>query len=307
MLARKRTPIFPLDLNFRQFKSAIASYLLRHRDGAVLIESGPGSTIESLKAGLAAHGLTPQDVTHVFLTHIHLDHAGAAGWLAQQGVQVCVHPVGAPHIREPEKLLASALRLYGDEMDVLWGQFLPVPADKIVEVQDGQEITIGNLRFTAIHTTGHARHHAVYLFEDICFTGDIGGARLPGAPYVRLPLVPPELNLEDWRTSLMKLKEINFRRVAPTHFGIYNDASQHLSLAYRALDETERWLEQEMHADPPIGTLRVRYSAWQKEQALAAGLSEGDIVLHEIGNPTWMGADGLQRYWKKVRMISLRT
>ena len=299
-----QTPIHPLDLNFLNRKEAIAAYLIRHSGGAVMVESGPGSTIEALKADLAALGLIPRDVTHVLLTHIHLDHAGAAGWLAQQGAQVCVHPVGAPHMLDPQKLLTSALRLYGDKMDSLWGQFLPVPPDKLTEVQDGQEIAIGGLRFTGIHTPGHARHHVAYLFEDVCFTGDIGGVRIPGSPYLRLPLVPPETHIEDWRASLLRLRQIGFRRVAPTHFGIYDDAATHLTLGLRTLDETERWLEREMPADPPIETLREHFVLWLQEQGLAAGITGKNLKLYEIANPTLMGADGLLRYWRKFRVAS---
>ena len=269
-----------------------------------MVESGPGSTIEALKADLAALGLTPRDVTHVLLTHIHLDHAGAAGWLSQQGAQVYVHPVGAPHMLDPQKLLASALRLYGDKMDSLWGQFLPVPPEKLTEVQDGQEIAIGSLRFTGIHTPGHARHHVTYLFEDVCFTGDIGGVRIPGPSYLRLPMVPPETHIKDWRASLLRLRQIGFRRVAPTHFGIYDDAAAHLTLGLRTLDESERWLEREMPADPPIETLREHFVAWLQAQGRAAGVSEDNLALYEIANPTWMGADGLQRYWRKFRAAS---
>jgi glyoxylase-like metal-dependent hydrolase (beta-lactamase superfamily II) len=304
MTAMTQTPIHALDLNFRNRQGASAAYLIRHSGGAVMVESGPGSTIEALKADLAAIGLTPRDVTHVLLTHIHLDHAGAAGWLSRQGAQVCVHPVGAPHMLDPQKLLASALRLYGDKMDSLWGQFLPVPPDKLNEVQDGQEIAIGSLRFTGIYTPGHARHHVAYQFEDVCFTGDIGGVRIPGPLYLRLPLVPPETHIEDWRASLLRLRQIDFRRVAPTHFGIYDAAAAHLTLGLRALDEAERWLEREMPADPPIETLREHFVEWLQAQGRAAGISEDNLALYEIANPTWMGADGLQRYWHKFRAAS---
>jgi glyoxylase-like metal-dependent hydrolase (beta-lactamase superfamily II) len=297
-----QTPIHPLDLNFRNRQGAIAAYLIRHSGGAVMVESGPGSTIEALKADLAALGLTPRDVTHVLLTHIHLDHAGAAGWLSQQGAQVYVHPVGAPHMLDPQKLLASALRLYGDKMDFLWGQFLPVPPKKLTEVQDGQEIAIGSLRFTGIHTPGHARHHVAYLFEDTCFTGDIGGVRIPGPSYLRLPMVPPETHIEDWRASLLRLRQIGFRHVAPTHFGIYDDAAAHLTLGLRTIDEAERWLEREMPADPPIETLREHFVEWLQAQGRVAGISEDNLAMYEIANPTWMGADGLQRYWRKFRL-----
>src|SRR5512138_3911278 len=131
-----KTGVLTLDLNFQGRPYAIASYLIRTGDAVVLIESGPGSTLAGLEAGLAAEGLSPRDVTHVLLTHIHLDHAGAAGWLARQGAQIYVHPVGAPHMLHPEKLLASATRIYGDRMDSLWGEFLPVPEEKLVILQD---------------------------------------------------------------------------------------------------------------------------------------------------------------------------
>ena len=114
-----KTSVIALDLNFQGKPQAIASYLIRHSGGAVLIESGPGSTLVSLQAGLKANNLSVSDVTHVLLTHIHLDHAGAAGWLAKQGAQIYVHPVGAPHLLNPEKLLASAARIYGDQMQTL--------------------------------------------------------------------------------------------------------------------------------------------------------------------------------------------
>src|SRR6185503_6218070 len=127
-----QTRVITLDLNFKGRPHAIASYLIRHNDGAVLIESGPGSTLPALEEGLAKEGLSPRNVTHVLLTHIHLDHAGAAGWLARQGAMIYVHRVGAPHMLYPEKLIASATRIYGDRMESLWGEFLPVPQDQLI-------------------------------------------------------------------------------------------------------------------------------------------------------------------------------
>src|SRR5215210_3184438 len=142
-----QTRIVTLDLNFQGRPQAIASYLIRNGDALVLVESGPGSTRAGLEAGLGREGLSPRDVTHLLLTHIHLDHAGAAGWLARQGADVYVHPVGAPHMLNPEKLLASATRIYGDRMDTLWGEFLPVPQEKLRVIGDGQEIVLGALEF----------------------------------------------------------------------------------------------------------------------------------------------------------------
>src|SRR5512145_936126 len=151
-----QTRIVTLDLNFQGRPHAIASYLIRDGDAVVLIESGPGSTLAGLEAGLAKEGLTPRDVTHLLLTHIHLDHAGAAGWLARQGAEVYLHRVGAPHMLNPEKLIASATRIYGDRMDFLWGEFLPVPQENLIIPQDGAVLEIGGLRVEVVFAPGHA-------------------------------------------------------------------------------------------------------------------------------------------------------
>ncbi|MDQ2690623.1 MAG: MBL fold metallo-hydrolase, partial [Chloroflexota bacterium] len=193
-----QTRVVTLDLNFQGRSEAIAAYLVRSGDAVILVECGPGSTRAGLESGLAQEGLSPGDVTHLLLTHIHLDHAGAAGWLARHGADVYVHPVGAPHLLDPEKLIASATRIYRDRMDALWGEVLPVPKENLHVVQDNQSILAGNLSFLAIDTPGHAEHHYAYLFEDICFTGDVGGVRIPGFQYLRCPMVPPELHLERW-------------------------------------------------------------------------------------------------------------
>jgi len=297
-----KTRVITLDLNFQGRKQAIASYLIPHTSGIVLVESGPGSTLPGLQAALVEEGYTTADITHVLLTHIHLDHAGGAGWLARQGAEVYVHPVGAPHMLSPEKLLASATRIYGDRMDALWGEFLSVPENRLNVAVDAQEIVIGNLRFLPIDTPGHAYHHYAYLFEDICFTGDIGGVRIPGYPYMRVPMPPPELHLEKWRQSVKRLKGEKFNYIAPTHFGIYDDPEWQLNELEKDLDVVSRWLDEVMPADPSIDELRGRFTSWMEEQAASSGLSEQVVKVYEVANPVGMSADGLQRYWKKYRM-----
>jgi glyoxylase-like metal-dependent hydrolase (beta-lactamase superfamily II) len=296
--------IVTLDLNFQGRAHAIASYLIRHPDGAILIESGPGSTLTGLQAGLAAEGLSPRDVTHVLLTHIHLDHAGAAGWLACQGAQIYVHSVGAPHMLHPEKLLASATRIYGDRMDSLWGEFLPVPEEKLVVPQDEETIEIGNLRFTPINTPGHAEHHYAYLFEDTCFSGDVGGVRIPGYPYLRVPMPPPELHLERWHASIARLRSLKFNTIAPTHFGMFDDVAWHLAEVEKGLGSASRWLEEVMPSDPSIEQMRQKYTDWIEDEGKAMGLDENVVRAYELANPLGMSADGLLRYWKKVRMAT---
>ncbi|MCL4528449.1 MAG: MBL fold metallo-hydrolase [Chloroflexi bacterium] len=299
-----KTNVITLDLNFQGKTQAIASYLIRHSSGAVLIESGPGSTLAGLQAGLAANGLRVSDVTHVLLTHIHLDHAGAAGWLAQQGAQIYVHPVGAPHMLNPEKLLASAARIYGDKMDSLWGEFLPVPENQLHVANDAEEIVIGNLRFLPINTPGHAEHHYAYLFEDICFSGDVGGVRIPGYPYLRVPMPPPELHFGKWRESIARLRKEQFAHIAPTHFGMFDDPKWHLNEVQKELDSAEHWLEAAMAKEPPVEELRQMFTDWANEEGQKQNLSADVVKAYELANPLGMSADGMYRYWKKVRMAA---
>lgn len=297
--------IYTLDLDFRGIPCTIASYLIPHSKGVLLIECGPGSTLEALESGLKRYSYSTADVTDVFVTHIHLDHAGAAGWLAQQGATIHVHPVGAPHLLDPEKLLSSAKRIYGDLMDELWGEFLPVPSDRLSILEDEQTITIGGVQVTPLDTPGHARHHFVYFCEGICFSGDIGAVRLSNAPHLRLPMPPPEFHLEDWRASLIRLQRAYeqglFTRIAPTHFGIYGDADLHLRALEQALDDVAEFIESVMPTNPTIEELNARFLEWTAGQSRKYGINEAEIQAIETANPSWMSPYGIQRYWRKFR------
>jgi glyoxylase-like metal-dependent hydrolase (beta-lactamase superfamily II) len=297
-------PIHTLDLHFQGHPRVIAIYMLLHSTGALLIESGPATALAALEQALAGHGLVLSDVTHVLLTHIHLDHAGAAGWLARKGALIHVHPVGAPHLVNPEKLLASASRIYGDQMEQLWGEVVPVPQEKLVILNDGDTLEIGSLSLTAIDTPGHAEHHHAYLLEDLCFSGDVGGVRIGRQRYLRAPMPPPELNLEKWHASIRRLRELNLNRIAPTHFGIFDDPSWQLTALEQALDEAEKWMWDIFASDPSVDDLRSRFAAWMESGAGAAGLGGDEAIAYALANPLGMSADGLQRYWKKHRNVS---
>lgn len=298
-----KTSVITLDLNFQGKTQAIASYLIKYSTGAILIESGPGSTLSALKAALAVNGFALADVTHVLLTHIHLDHAGAAGRIAQEsGAEVYVHPIGAPHMLNPEKLIASATRIYGDKMDTLWGEFLPVPQNQLKVPNDAEPIKIGNAEFIPLNTPGHAEHHYVYMFEDICFSGDVGGVRIPGYPYLRVPMPPPELHFGKWRESVARLRGQKFAHIAPTHFGIFDDPEWHLNEVEKSLDAAEGWLEKVMPSAPQVDEMKQMFGEWMAEQSRQEGLSDEAIKAYDLANPLGMSVDGLLRYWKKVRM-----
>jgi glyoxylase-like metal-dependent hydrolase (beta-lactamase superfamily II) len=299
-----KTTIYPVDLQFQGFRHAIASYLIEHKDGVILVESGPGSTLNALDKALGERGYTLKNVTHVLLTHIHLDHAGAAGKLAQLGATVVVHPAGAPHLVNPEKLIASATRIYGEKMDSLWGEFLPVPEDKIRQIGHEEWFEINGLRFVALHTPGHAEHHVCYLFEDNCFSGDVGGVRIPGYPYLQVPMPPPELNFEKWYETLDLLRKTKMKFIIPTHFGVFNDPDWHLDQVVRSLKSAEAWLETVMPDDPPIEVLREKFLKWNQANQVNLNMDEKAKTDYDLANPLGMSADGLLRYWRKYRQKS---
>jgi glyoxylase-like metal-dependent hydrolase (beta-lactamase superfamily II) len=296
-------PIHTLDLDFQGIPKTIASYVIPHTNGVVLIDPGPGSTLANLDAGLQQLGMGIEAVTDVLLTHIHLDHAGASGALAVRGACIHCHANGATHLINPEKLLNSARRIYADKMDLLWGQFLPVPEDRLSVLQDREVLTVGGQRFTVLDTPGHADHHLAYLFEDICFSGDVGGVRLPGFSHLRVPMPPPEFHIEKWRQSLAKLQAEDFARIAPTHFGIFDDANAHLSQLSRELDSVEEFLHQVMPGNPQVEEINRRFLDWTQKRAESDGLDANDILAYETANPSWMSAAGMERYWRKHRQV----
>lgn len=295
------TEVKLLDLEFQGKSGAIASYLIPHSSGVLLVESGPGSTLPALIAGLAKFGYRSSDVTHVLLTHIHLDHAGAAGWLSQQGAEIWMHPLGAPHMADPGKLIASASRIYGDRMGELWGEFLPVGKDQLHSPGDGEELSIGALRIGAHYTPGHAEHHLVYTLEGTCFTGDVGGVRAQRYEYLQIPMPPPELHFGKWQESIRRLRGLGLRRLAPTHFGFYADADWHLDQVELAIVRTSKWLEEQMLSGMREEALRPRFLSWVEGEMTGAGLDREALREFDLANPLGMSADGMLRYWRKFR------
>jgi len=291
-----------LDLHFQDCPNIIAAYLLSHADGVALIEAGPASTFPALQAQLATRGLTPADLTEVFLTHIHLDHAGAAGHLARHGATVYAHRVGVPHLSAPDRLLASAERIYGDDMDRLWGEMHPVPEDQLVALSDGDAVALGDQTLRALDTPGHASHHMSYVVGDTCFTGDVGGVRIPGEAYVELPLAPPEIDLAAWRESLTRLRaagaQHDLTHLAPTHFGRFDDPTAHLDRLESALDAAEHWAATTLPDwEGSDDDLREAATEWMRERAVGQGVDPETWEHYELANPSWMAALGLKRYW----------
>jgi glyoxylase-like metal-dependent hydrolase (beta-lactamase superfamily II) len=198
----------------------------------VLIDPGPGSTIEQLLEGLG--GRVPRAL---LLTHIHLDHAGASGALVERWpeLEVYVHERGAPHVIDPSKLLESARRLYGEKMERWWGETAPVPERNIRVLSGGERVIDG--AFEVAYTPGHASHHVSYLHRGTAFVGDVGGVRITDASLTIPPTPPPDIDVEAWHESIERVRAWRPDRLAITHFGAYDDVERQLDGLSRRLDE----------------------------------------------------------------------
>jgi glyoxylase-like metal-dependent hydrolase (beta-lactamase superfamily II) len=272
----------PLDLRHLGHDRVIGCYLLETDDGPALQDCGPASCIPELKARLGERGLELQDVRHLLLSHIHLDHAGAAGALVREhpGLQVHVSEVGAPHLIDPERLERSARRLYGDDFDRLWGELVPVPEANVHEVSERV------LGLDCLPSPGHASHHVCYLAADgTLFAGDAAGVRIQPSTFVLPPTPPPEVDLEAWARTLDELEARRPVRLALIHFGVAEDVERHLRDLRARLRE---WAE------------RVRDGASEGEFGEAAAADLGaDRDAYEQAMPFWQSYAGLKRYWEK--------
>ena len=271
-----------LDLRHLGHERVIGSYLLETEDGLALQDCGPSTCIPELKARLAERGLELQDVRHLLLSHIHLDHAGAAGALVREhpGLQVHVSEIGAPHLVDPSRLEASARRLYGDDFDRLWGELAPVPEENVHRV--GAE-TLGLATFPS---PGHARHHVCYQAPDgTLYAGDAAGVRIRPSEFVLPPTPPPEVDLEAWERTLDEIAARKPERLALIHFGVFEDVERHLG---ELRERLRAWAE------------RVRDGASEEEfERLAVADLAADRDAYVQAIPPWQSYAGLRRYWEK--------
>src|SRR5262249_46016066 len=222
-----------IDLNFLGVPGVIATAVLQGSGGVALVDPGPSSALPELRAGLERAGLSVADVRALLLTHIHLDHAGASGTLAAENpaLRVFVHEIGAPHMVNPEKLLASASRLWPGEMDRLWGEMRPVPADRLEVIKGGERIAAGGRDLDVAYTPGHAPHHASHFSRDtgIACVGDTAGIRLPAGGFVMPATPPPDIDLDAWRVSLARIAAWRPQTLFVTHFGPFESVDVHLT------------------------------------------------------------------------------
>jgi glyoxylase-like metal-dependent hydrolase (beta-lactamase superfamily II) len=288
-----------IDLEFLGHGNSIASFLIETASGPILIETGPASTLPALKAGIEKAGYNANEIEHVFITHIHLDHAGAAWWFAQHGAKIYLHPIGVPHLADPSKLLNSAKRIYKEEMERLWGDLLPIPSDKLIAVEDKESINFHDLIIKAHHTPGHAVHHIAWQINNLLFTGDVAGVKIRNGP-VQAPCPPPDIDLDDWKKSIAGIKEINPGLIYLTHFGIIDNINEHLNLLEEALMDWAIWVKNEWQHNKNVDQITDEFKIYVRDQLKIAGVDNSGLSQYEAANPAWMSVNGLIRYWTKL-------
>lgn len=286
-----------IDLRFQQTPHAIGTFLIETSEGPILIETGPESTFPQLKKEIESNGYAVEEIKHVFITHIHFDHAGAAWKFAQNGAKIYVHPIGSPHLADPAKLWNSAAMIYGDQMEPLWGTMQPIPINQLIPVDDNSIIKIGNTKITTYYTPGHAIHHNAYKINDAIFTGDVAGVKIENGPVVP-PCPPPDINIELWKKSIQKIKSLQPKYLYLTHFGIQENTVELLNNLEKMLDNWALWFKPHFDKNTPTESIVPQFMEYTQKQLAENGLNSEEIKIYEYANPSWMSVAGLLRYWK---------
>jgi glyoxylase-like metal-dependent hydrolase (beta-lactamase superfamily II) len=292
-----------VDLQFLGRAGRIAAGVVLTPAGALVVDPGPASCLPRLTAGLAEIGIQPHQLHGLLLTHIHLDHGGAAGTLVRQypHLMVYVHGRGAPHLTDPAKLLASATRLYGDQMDRLWGEFAAVPEANLVVPADGEALDFGGATFDVAYTPGHASHHLCYRDRrsGVVFAGDTGGIRVGPSAYVLPPTPPPDIDVRAWQESLARLRAWKPSGVCVTHFGLYRDAEAHLDVLSREIDAWDELAGRVLSGEPPESRMARFVQAVRERVRERVTADEAQSYAESMSlEDCW---SGLERYWQKRR------
>jgi glyoxylase-like metal-dependent hydrolase (beta-lactamase superfamily II) len=296
-----------VDVNFLGFPNIIATAVLHGAGGAALIDPGPTTSLPHLETALARGGLRMGDVRQILLTHIHLDHAGAVGTIvkAHPDIEVFVHERGAPHLSDPAKLLSSATRLYGQDMDRLWGAFLAVPAGRLRILRGGERIDVVGRTLAVAYTPGHASHHVSYFEPSsrIAFVGDTAGIRRGQGLYVMPASPPPDVDLELWRESEARILEWDPDTLFLTHFGPFHGARTHFQEMMDRLVEWSRTARRLVSDESLSEEQRQERFVAEAVQDLRRVVGVQDAEQYSRAGSIAYSWQGLSRYWRKKNEV----
>jgi glyoxylase-like metal-dependent hydrolase (beta-lactamase superfamily II) len=292
-----------VDLNFLGRPQIIATAVLQSTAGVALIDPGPSTTIDGLLSSLERRGIALADVRQILLTHIHLDHAGATGSILKRNpaIEVLVHERGARHMIDPAKLMASASRLYGDDMERLWGEMIPVPASQVRALQGGERLSVGGRELDVAYTPGHASHHVTYFDRSsaVAFVGDVAGIRRGSGVYILPPTPPPDIDLEAWRQSADRILQWQPDTLFLTHFGPFRGAQPHFQALFERLDAWSP-LVRRLLADSSIDDQeRERRFVEETLGDIRRTVGEAEAGQYSRAGRLDYSWQGLARYWRK--------
>ena len=293
-----------IDLNFLGRPGIIATAVLQSTSGVALIDPGPATTMAGLEQQLEAKGVRASDVRQILLTHIHLDHAGCTGALLRKcpKAQLLVHERGAPHMIDPSKLMSSATRLYGADMERLWGEMLPVPEGQVRALAGGERVSVAGRDLEVAYTPGHASHHVSFFDASagIAFVGDVAGIRRGKGNYILPPAPPPDIDLEAWRTSADRILAWNPDTLFLTHFGPFHGARPHFQELFERL-RTWSDLVRRLVQDASL-TEEARQGRFVEEavQDLRRVVGEAEAGQYSRAGRLDYSWQGLARYWRKA-------
>lgn len=294
-----------VDLNFLGRPEIIATAILQAPGGVALVDPGPQTTLDGLLKSLQAQGIATRDIRQVLLTHIHLDHAGATGTLVAKNpaIEVYVHEHGARHMSDPSKLLASAGRLYGDDMRKLWGEVAPVPSDRLRVLKGGERIAAGGRELEVGYTPGHAIHHVTYFDRStsIAFTGDVAGIRRGEGAYIMPPAPPPDIDLEAWRKSADLILSWEPDTLFLTHFGPYRGARPHFQQLFERIDQWSALVKRLLRDDSIDDRERERRFVEECLQHIRRAVGEVEAERYSRAGRLDYSWQGLARYWRRTK------
>jgi glyoxylase-like metal-dependent hydrolase (beta-lactamase superfamily II) len=294
-----------VDTEYLGHENLIATGVLETDAGLYVVDPGPTTALETLTDKLDDAGYAWTDVRGLLLTHIHLDHAGAAGTIVQHHapeVQVYVHEFGAPHMVRPSRLLSSARRIYGDDMDRLWGDFEPVPEENVTVLTGDETLDLDGRTVEVAYTPGHAKHHVSYLDHDssTAFIGDVGGMRVHGSDYIVPVMPPPDVDLPGWATSLEKIRAWEPERIFTTHFGPHEDVARHLTVMAERVDAFAETVRHTLDAgeEQSDAELAARFAEKENQRMRSATEEPYWEAYERFGQPrdSW---NGLARFWRR--------
>ncbi|EFH86459.1 MBL fold metallo-hydrolase [Ktedonobacter racemifer] len=295
--------IWQISLPFQGETDIIGSYLLAGSDEIALIDPGPGSTSEALLEGVRQAGFDPARVTHILATHIHLDHTGGVGKLlaSMPQARVFVHSKGAQHLIDPGKLISSSERIYGERMQELWGEILPVPQEKVQVIEGGDVLNIAGRRLEVHYTPGHAIHHVIFfdVHSGDLFAGDVAGVRLPGITYGRPPTPPPDLDIEAWSSSIDTLKKLRPDVIYLAHFGPVRNLAPHLESIRAKLFNWGDLVLRAMRENKSEAEIIELFIAETRPELQRLSNDPRTLERYEIASNYPMTVQGYMRYWRK--------